>query len=468
MPTLQIKKEILLTFFLVSITFLILPHVWIATLLLLGIFIWFLFGSKDLIIPLIIISLLVITSDISESLRVVINFLGYLILLYLFVRDYGLDFSNYPKVPAVIVLFVIFTILSLSISTVFSSYFSLGIIEILRQTVFFVLIFIVYSFIKGEKEIYLYLNALIFSGTIIGLLIIDSFIKNSDIYILETQGLTHEGGYINNVAAAGGIFAISISINLAFLFLPKFKESKYKLLLFTTLFIQIIALLVTNSRAAFLAAFVSGIYILFKLNKKILKILSASLISFAILIIAIFPKVIDVISTFFRFNRVFENLRYLLWDIAFGIIKDNPIFGIGPGTFKFYIYKYLPVQLGSWNERSIYFVYKEAGTGHAHNFWLYRFSELGIFGFIGAVALPCIFFYLIHKIKKNIKLRYEFTVIITAITGSILGLLYRSMFESTGFLTNGWITRDLPFWILFLIVIYFYQNFKNTSNSSIS
>ncbi len=172
---LQIKKEIFLTLILVSITFLALPHLWVATLILLGILIWFLFGSKDLIIPLIIISLLVITSDISESLRVAVNLLGYLILIYLFVHEYGLDFSGYPKIPGVIILFVIYTILSLSLSTIFSSYFSLGIIEVLRQSVFFVLIFIIYSFIEGEKEIYLYLNALIFSGTIIGILILDSF-----------------------------------------------------------------------------------------------------------------------------------------------------------------------------------------------------------------------------------------------------------------------------------------------------
>ena len=466
MPTI-LKKEILLTILLVSITLLVIPHLWIATLILLGIIIWFLFGSKDLIIPLIIISLLVITSDISESLRIVINFLGYLMLIYLFVHDYGLDYSKYTKVPNVITLFVLFTIISLSLSTAFSSYYSLGIIEILRQSVFFILIYIIYSFIKGEKEIYLYLNALIFSGTIIGILILDSFIKNSDIFILETQGLTHEGGYIQNVAAAGGIFAISISINLAYLFLPKFKKTKYKLILIISLVIQIIALLVTNSRAAFLATFVSGIYILFNLNKKILKILSAFFFSFGVIVLLIFPKIIDVLSTFLRFNRVFENLRYILWDIAFGIIKDNPIFGIGPGTFKYYMYKYLPVQLGSWNERSIYFVYKEAGAGHAHNFWLYRFSELGIFGFIGAVALPFIFFYLIYKIRKYIKNKFEYTVIVTAITGSILGLLYRSMFESTGFLTNGWITRDLPFWIIFSIVIYLYQNLKNTPDTNL-
>ena len=464
MRTLQIKREIFLTLILVSITILLLPHLWAATLILLGILTWFLFGSKNLIIPLIIIALLVITSDISESLRVAVNLLGFLILIYLFIHDYGLDYSRFPKIPGVIILFVIYTILSLSLSTIFSSYFSLGIIEVFRQSAFFVLMFIIYSFIKGEKEISLYLNALIFAGTIIGILILDSFIKNADIFILETQGLTHEGGYINNVAAAGGIFAISISINLAYLFLPKFKKIKYKLLLLITLLIQITALLVTNSRAAFLAAFVSGIYILFKLNRKIFKILSASILSFCLLIIAVFPKIIEIISTFLRFNRVFENLRYILWDIAFGIIKDNPILGIGPGTFKYYMYKYLPVQLGSWNERSIYFVYKEAGTGHAHNFWLYRFSELGVLGFIGAAALPVIFFYLIYRIRKHIKNKFEYTVIVTAITGSVLGLLYRSMFESTGFLTNGWITRNLPFWIIFSIIIYLYQDFKKTSD----
>ncbi|MHB1688489.1 MAG: O-antigen ligase family protein [Ignavibacteriaceae bacterium] len=247
-------------------------------------------------------------------------------------------------------------------------------------------------------------------------------------------------------------------MNLAVLFLESFKENKKRILLIVTLFFQVIALLLTNSRAAFLAVFISSIFILVKLDKKLFKKIVYYFLGISALIISLFPNVIDIIGTFIRAGRVLENTRYYLWDIALGIIRDNPIFGCGPGMFKYYMYKYLPVMLGSWTESQIYRVYKEAGTGHAHNFFLYRTSEGGILGFIGAAALIIIFFYLSIKVLQVVKHNKDWFIILTAVIGSGLGLFIRSFFESTGLLTNGWITRDLPFWLLFIIVIFLYQN----------
>jgi ABC-type thiamin/hydroxymethylpyrimidine transport system permease subunit len=62
------------------------------------------------------------------------------------------------------------------------------------------------------------------------------------------------------------------------------------------------------------------------------------------------------------------------------------------------------------------------------------------------------------KLTKN-KNR-DYFILTTAITGIGLGLFFRSFIEITGYLTYGYITTDLPFWLVFGILIFIHQKFK--------
>ena len=136
------------------------------------------------------------------------------------------------------------------------------------------------------------------------------------------------------------------------------------------------------------------------------------------------------------------------------MIKDYPILGVGPGMFNHYMYTYLPVRMGSWTEQQIY-VLQQIAAAPSHNFFLMRASQEGIFGLVSAVGIFFIFFsygFRLIKISKNISENYF--ILSVGITGIGLGLLVRSFFEATGVFTNGWITRDLPFWLLLGILVY--------------
>jgi len=434
------------------------PYLWIgiAALLLL---ILALVTDEKYILPAVIIAFLVITSDISEGLRIIINIAAYIILIYKYIKEFGISLNKSNEVPRIVKNFIIYTLIVLVFSSLFSVNILTGIIEVLRTTVFFILMYIFYSFIKSAKEIKLYIDALLTAGVIIAITILYFFFTtHSAITDLEVEGLVHEGGYYHNVAAAGGIFAITISINTAILFLSEFRKKGKIIINVIALLVQIAALLLTNSRAAFLAVFFSTTFILITLDRKLFKKIFYSVSGISILIIAIFPRIIDILGVFFRANRVLENTRYYMWDIAFGIIKNNPIWGSGPGMFKLYIYKYMPVMLGSWTESQIRWIYNEAGTGESHNYLLYKFSETGIMGLISAIALPIIFFYLASKVLHEVRANRKWYILMISIIGSGIGLIARSFFESTGLLTDGWITRDLPYWILLIIIIYLYQN----------
>jgi hypothetical protein len=48
-----------------------------------------------------------------------------------------------------------------------------------------------------------------------------------------------------------------------------------------------------------------------------------------------------------------------------------------------------------------------------------------------------------------------------------IGIFTRALFESTGLLSNGWIIRDLPFWICFAILIHLYVSYTDKIHKKI-
>ena len=239
------------------------------------------------------------------------------------------------------------------------------------------------------------------------------------------------------------------------------QRKSYRFFLLLILLLQVVALLLTNSRAAILGATVSSFFIIYMMKKKLFIKILVVLVFCTVSLFLLFPDLIEIIFVFFRGGRVLSNTRYLMWQIAYDIIKDNPIFGVGPGMFKFYIYKYIPVMLGSWDELQIRWLYEYAEFGHAHNFILFLTSEVGILGLVSALTLPILFFFYSGKTLKIYKSNNDIYNLIIGIIGLGIGIFVRSFFESTGLISYGWITRDLPFWIAFIIIIYLYQKSQN-------
>ncbi|MHB1688789.1 MAG: hypothetical protein ACYCVH_15655, partial [Ignavibacteriaceae bacterium] len=66
--------------------------------------------------------------------------------------------------------------------------------------------YIFYSFLRNSKDVIVYIYSLVLAGIILALTILYFFwSSNANLLTLEANGLIHEGGYFNNVAAAGGI-----------------------------------------------------------------------------------------------------------------------------------------------------------------------------------------------------------------------------------------------------------------------
>jgi len=409
------------------------------------------------ILLLVTFLLVALSGDLSSELRNILNIASFLFLVFYFIKEKGFDISVFPQLTKTLAVFISGVIVSMILSSLFSAGIITGLTETGRQLIFFVIWYILFSSISGEKDLFNYVGVLAASGTALGLIILYHLITSgTSVITLIAEGLLHEGGILNNPAAAGGVFAVAIPLT-ASLIISYSDNKKIKYTFAALLFIQVSGLLLTNSRAAVIASFISSLLLLFILKRKIFIGSVSAVFIVAVFIMLLFPFTLEMIELYFRTGRILENTRYLLWDMSTGIIADNPIWGTGPGQFKTQMYSHLPVMLGTWNAEQIKWVYESSGLGESHNFYLFRTAELGIPGLISAVALPVIFISYCVKNMKAYKHNSKMYPLVTGIFSMGVGLFARSFLEATGLLSHGWISRDLPFWICFAVIIYLYK-----------
>jgi O-antigen ligase len=155
--------------------------------------------------------------------------------------------------------------------------------------------------------------------------------------------------------------------------------------------------------------------------------------------------------------------------MSLNMIRDYPFFGIGPGTYKYQMFNYYPFMLDDWYGK-LYILFYEAtgGANLSHNFFLVFFTEMGLLGFITSIALPIIYFRIgiktIAKYKDESSAKYYFIV---GLFSSGSSIIVRNLFNSIGLLYVGGIHTDLPFWLIFGSLIYFYR-FSLTSTTAIT
>lgn len=440
------KVQIGLAFILPLITVLLI-HNLVIGLALISAAVLFYTLSDEVLIPLTLFAFLIFTSDVSEIIRPILTLVILAWLTFKYVNKFGLtiDFNLFPKSLYFLFGYLITVLL---ISGFINSAYINGITFAVKSLVFLSMIFIYTALSQesknGKKN---FLLVLIIAALVLSISVLIEFYKAGIGFIISNVVIRY-GGIYSNINAAGVL--LSTAVPVIVFFLSKEKHQASRIFYFVLLAIISVSLIITNSRASILAAAVGTLIYLFLINRKLLKrlLLFSSLF---VVILILFTPIYELISTVLRFERI-VNTRSYIWDIAYDIISNNIIFGVGPGMFPNFIYKYLPVMLGTWDEQSINFVYSEAGLGHAHNFFLFYFSELGLLGLLFTVAFAVLFYNLAFRYFNKFKGSNYSDFRITALAISLFtGALARGIFESIGIFSYGWIERDLPLWIVLAV-----------------
>lgn len=419
--------------------------------IILGFYAIYLFG-RNLVLVSIIVLQIAFTGENLIEFRPFITGISLLLLMYFFITEFGLDFKNYPKVPRIVLYFIGFTIITLLISSFFSIDILISLISLLRILVFFLFCYLLYSQIKDFRTI-IYLIFPLFLALIIigGTMLYEFFQKGSSFFVSEGTLLRLAGIY-ENPNYVGLLIAITLPITLAYLMIQRYSNTFYLIITLLTFIIQLSLLFLADSRASFLSVTISSIVIyIYSPNRT--KILFGTFIVIAFLAILFLTDTSFLIDLFLRPERT--GTRDLLWQSGIEVIKNNFLVGTGAGTFEKIFYTNASSTIIDLIQSSA----SKGGTPHPHNLFLYFWAENGILGVLNICFFFYTFFYLITKVKNRItEIKNDTYPIVISILSILAGILVRSFFEITGVITYGFITRDLPFWIILIILIYLYQN----------
>lgn len=417
-----------------------------------------LYGERFLI-GLIIVSLLTIVSDFGSTIRLFVQIISFSLIGFLFFKHYGLNFAEYPKVPKSILYFLALYYFSMIITSILSQHFFAGILMIGRQTIFFIIAYIFYALIRELKDVKTYIVALIIIASILVLgSIYDFILSGTKLINLIIGGRYQAFGFMGNQSKTTAFFILTLPMVITFAY-SKIYEHKKKLLL-SIAALMIIGLLLIISRAAILSVIVSLMVISYQLNKKIFKKFAISIL-LIILIFLLFDPLNQMISTLFRVQSGLSQRDYF-WALSYNIIKDNPIWGIGPGSYKFLEFNYAPVLLNTWPGRVIIDLnIATNGENGSHNIFLKFASDMGIPGIITIFYFMWILLRIsIANYKNTIHSDRQLFLLNLVISAALGSMFVRCIFDTIGILSYGIIVSDLPFWLMFSILIFFYQKPK--------
>ena len=447
------KQTVLISFILAVCAALIGKNVLFVGIGLLLILLVYVYGER-FILAAIIISLFTLVGEASQSIRIFVQVIDIGLLGYLFLKRFGFQFYLYPQIPRFLFYFLLLYYFSMIASSLMSDYPLAGFVLIARQTLFFVIAYIFYALINDEKDVRNYFLAFLIATCILATSSVVSFAMEGS--FLSETGRNRFAGLISNPDAATAFYMISFPLMLAILLLRK--ETSKRTISFFLLFYFSIALFLTISRSAILGILVSTLIVFFILRKKYFYRIIVFL-SVIILVFVIYEPLRDFASLLLRAERGLTG-RDLLWSVSLDMIRDHPIFGIGMGVYKVKMLQYFPAMLNSWQGEVLIKLYNISGGDNlSHNFFLFFFSDMGIFGFITSLALPIIFFRAgVKTLTKYKEVRKDIFYLIVALFAAGASLFIRAMVDSIGLLYYGVITADLPFWIVFGSLIYFYNH----------
>ena len=234
------------------------------------------------------------------------------------------------------------------------------------------------------------------------------------------------------------------------------KKSTGKTVGWCVLVYSIIGLILTMSRSAILGIALSTAIVFFILKRKRFYQFLLSL-STVVLIFFIVDPLNEIVTQLFRIEEGLS-VRDYLWLMAVNIVKDYPLFGIGPGAYQYELYNYYPFMLDDYFGKFFIFIAEASeGVNLAHNIFLVFFSDMGILGLATIIALPVVYFRIsIKTIKKYKNKSDEKYYLIIALFAAGTSVMFRNFFNSIGLLYIGGIHTDLPFWLVFGSLTYFY------------
>lgn len=192
-----------------------------------------------------------------------------------------------------------------------------------------------------------------------------------DIYaiIQGLQGSFRAQAFFTHPMYLAGIMVQFMPI-LFFLFLQA-KAKLEKMFLGSLTLLSIVTLLFNGTRGAWIAIVITlfvGLLMYGEKRKRNLSIFLLGMVILAVLFVGV-PQLDQRMETVTDMKYQSNSERLLMWQSAFHMFEDHPVFGVGLGQYE-----------GNYRDHYISPLAKERGQGHAHNNVIQLLAETGIVG----------------------------------------------------------------------------------------
>ena len=311
--------------------------------------------------------------------KAVANIFLSLSLVTFFVRifykrdDISKIFNDYKNIFAVI----IFLLAAVFISALTSEAVLYGVKRFLERYILHMAVILPVVFLMHDRKKILQLT---------GLLIFGAFLSNLTVIIQALPNLSNE------VWKFGGILSGMIQGSLLAMFLPIYillflhlKERRLKIFFAVASTVGLFALMLTGTRGAWLAAVLLIPLVVLIYAEKKLKKLGTILVALSLVggIFLFTPALSNRVATITDLKMQSNSERLLMWQSAWQMFKDNPIFGVGYGSYKVaYQTKYISPDA------------RERTLEHAHSNFFQMLGECGIVGFTAFILMWIYFSYI--------------------------------------------------------------------------
>ena len=176
---------------------------------------------------------------------------------------------------------------------------------------------------------------------------------------------------------------------------------------------------------------------------------------FAIIIFSI-PPINDFINLILRLEGY--SIRPYLWEAGYKVFINNFFTGVGPGLYGKYCFIYLPSGMIQFFNNMGFLDPGLDIKQTPHSFILYMAAENGLLGIISVLYLYFLYFFLNIKSILYYKTRNKDIYILSiSFFATGIGVFWRSFFEVSGIMNYGFLSQDLPFWLIMIIMIYLYH-----------
>lgn len=421
--------------------------------------VYFIFLKPDHYYPFILLMYLVVVGEINPTLRVLVHLLGFTSLSMLLINNKDSFKNIYETIDIRIKKYLLYFFSIIFISSVFSQLPQKGFEIIFKELYFFFIVFSFYLYLKIKGNSFSLIFVLMIAGIVMSLSSIFN-LKNFDPtdILLSGSSSFRTGGLLSNVNALSGYIVVVFPFFLYFFL--RYKSIWLRVVLVVGMIFLSLGVLATISRSAGLSIIIGIIFFSFFINKKVTFALVISIILITILLNLILNS--QIIFSALRLEQGYSQ-RDLLWQLSIDMFKDNWLLGVGPGLWGEKMFNYSPVLQDSFVGYLFYDVNKiTEGFNNSHNYYLVFLSDMGIPGLFLALYLPSIFFSIA---KENLKIskahNRESYLLNIALTTVGVSMFIRAFFEGISIITFGWVAIDLPFWIVFTLLILLNYDLKN-------